>query len=285
MYKNRANSILTSLKRYSKVKKEIEYKSTLPEEAHRILNKGRFQTALKMYQLCLEKQPDDFMLNAGIGLTYTEMGQHAKALEFYDKALTCRVIESRMPKFWFHKGRTHMEIGEYEKALKCFESAYDLDPHNFLALLNQGAMWAELGHTEKALDAYNKLLMNSQFIPSPLDSPIMTGVFYNRGQMLDKLEHYGEALKNYDEALSLLRARKWKFADFGMNKDHYIKEIYGRKLAILQKLERSDEIRQLEKKLEQDLALKPKQKGDFTKENFKKKVATKIKKSNKLHEE
>ena len=77
---------------------------------------------------------------------------HNKALKSIDKARSeINTIERKMqvhtenPKLWFRLGVAHLNIGEVERAIECFDKTIEMDPSNPDAHARRGTAMESLG--------------------------------------------------------------------------------------------------------------------------------------------
>ena len=59
---------------------------------------------------------------------------------------------------WYKKGYEFGEVGEYKKALECYDKALEMDPNFIMAWISKGNMFRELGKPEEAVECYDKAL-------------------------------------------------------------------------------------------------------------------------------
>ncbi len=115
----------------------------------------------------------------------------------YTRALAAaeEVVELRgAPSDWMAKGKTEIEIGQFEEALASYEKAVELDAEDGVAWRDRGdALW-NLGRHEEALASYEKAV--------ELDAE--DGLAWrDRGFALWNLGRHEEALASYEKAVEL----------------------------------------------------------------------------------
>lgn len=145
----------------------------------RAFRQGQFDVALNYYQDVLtsieesiQNQPEEiqsiaqFTLTA-LGITFTEIGQHAMAQQYYQRSISlARVLNNpeRLGYLYLNLGVTHYFLREYNASRDCFLQGYMLaDRLQHLELLtqiiyNQGVLASARGHHKKALRLLNSAL-------------------------------------------------------------------------------------------------------------------------------
>ena len=113
---------------------------------------------LQQTYLRLEKKPDRNAL--------LEKGQKYKEEVQFEKAIGCfdMIIQTNQDQNgWVHylKGCSLMELGSYEDAVECFESALELDPEGDTYRLDLGRALYELGRLGEARSAFQPLAKHS----------------------------------------------------------------------------------------------------------------------------
>ncbi len=90
------------------------------------------------------------------------------------------------------EGQSLADGGEFDKAVKCFETALVLQPDSADALAKMGAVFDKLGRADEALQCYDRAIA--------LDES-MTIAYLNKGGLFNRLARYDEALRCYEQAL------------------------------------------------------------------------------------
>ncbi len=101
---------------------------------------------------------------------------------------------------WYYKGITEYDKGEYEKGIAYMKNGLEKDktavnaPDAYLYI---GLCYDELGLFKKEIEQYDRIiLLYPQYAYLYL-------AFYNKGAVLDSLNHYEEALAEYEKAIRL----------------------------------------------------------------------------------
>jgi tetratricopeptide (TPR) repeat protein len=106
----------------------------------------------------------------GLGLAYAGLGEHARAIEFYDKALDLfratgnadarwgeGVYLSNLGESWRASGDARKAITFHEEALRINREVGDINSEGY-ALGNLGKAYADLGEHERALEYFDRNL-------------------------------------------------------------------------------------------------------------------------------
>lgn len=113
---------------------------------------------LQQTDLMLEEKPDRNAL-LDKGQKYKEEVQFEKAIGCFDMIIQTNQDQNG----WVHylKGCSLMELGSYEDAVECFESALKLDPEGDTYRLDLGRALYELGRLGEARSAFQPLAKHS----------------------------------------------------------------------------------------------------------------------------
>lgn len=119
-----------------------------------------------------------------------------------------------------HRGLSHAENGDYDKALADYDRALQLDPKDAVALTNRGNIYRDDEEYERALADYDAAL---QFAPDDGD------VHYSRALVLIELREYDRAIADFDRAVALKPDFATAYIDRGIT--HVSRGSYDRALA------------------------------------------------------
>ncbi len=93
-----------------------------------------------------------------------------------------------------HRGVDYGKLGQYQLAIRDFNTTISIDHHYTKAYYNLGMAYAYLGHYQLAIEKYNTAIQ--------LD-PDYTDAYYNRGIVNYTLGHYESAIEDYNQAIRL----------------------------------------------------------------------------------
>jgi tetratricopeptide (TPR) repeat protein len=141
---------------------------------------GRLQDAIHDYSRALELKPSDILSLSGRGQVLAEAGEHRRALEDLDLALSALKIASTPDSSWtkwyeqieafVHNGRGFAlaGLGEHGPAIDEFEVSISLSPENAWVYHNRAQVYDLAGNREKASADYQKALTNKKPPLSPI---------------------------------------------------------------------------------------------------------------------
>lgn len=117
---------------------------------------GRFDKAIEFYKQGIALKPDDFQANVVIANAYFDSGKFEDAEGYYTKALDLnpKDVNARTD-----LGATFVERAnpDYERSLKEFRTALEMDPKNEPALYYLGIAYLRKGDVENAKKALSDL--------------------------------------------------------------------------------------------------------------------------------
>lgn len=140
----------------------------------------------------LQDYPDSRRAYFNRALHYFKQQNYGPALADLDRAL---LITPNYVEALEYRGRTHLALGDNQKAYTDFNHWVNIDPQNGSAYSLQGLSLFRLDRTQEALAAYNQAL---QLDPNDFN------VWTNRGTLyFNKLKNYQQALSDFNQAISL----------------------------------------------------------------------------------
>ena len=83
----------------------------------------------------------------GAGNAYSYIGEHAKAIADYDKAIE---LKPEYPKAYYRRGMAYAKNAEYAKAIADYNEVIQRDPEHADAYRSRGEAWHHLKEQEKA---------------------------------------------------------------------------------------------------------------------------------------
>lgn len=126
--------------------------------AIREVDQGHHETALKYFNLALEKNSRNEITYYNRGNLWSRMGQMDYAINDYSKALEINkefqeAYENR-GLVWFQKGNYEFAISDYTKALQLnIPDSEKIPPY-----AKRAYTWSKLGNYEKAIDDYSEII-------------------------------------------------------------------------------------------------------------------------------
>jgi tetratricopeptide (TPR) repeat protein len=130
------------------------------------------------------------------GLVLEARGDYVEAIASYDVALSRRPEKLAACEIWHDQGNAFQYgLGEYEKALVCYDRALQLNPKQDQVWQNRAnALLYGLSLPAEALGSYNKVLAIDT------DNHL---AWRNRGNALLELRRFEDAVASYDRAIAI----------------------------------------------------------------------------------
>jgi predicted Zn-dependent protease len=124
-------------------------------DAERSFHRGRYEEAASMFEAYTASEPDNAWGQYMLGLSNWKIGQHTRALEAFDAALT---LDPSHRKSLLNSARVLLEISRPEDALERVDRALAIEPLSAEGLRLKGRAQHELGRIPEAIDAYERAL-------------------------------------------------------------------------------------------------------------------------------
>jgi serine/threonine protein kinase len=170
---------------------ELEYDvETFLEHGEKLLDSGKFEAALRIFELAIEFEPSSIMWSLH-GYTLNKLGKDEEAIFSFDCALNFEIND---PIDWQNRGNSLHNLGRYEEALLSYERALEFKANNRAIWFNYAYALSELGRYEEAIIHYDLALEIQREDHN---------AWKERGNALDKLGRYQEAIDSYDYALRI----------------------------------------------------------------------------------
>jgi tetratricopeptide (TPR) repeat protein len=159
-----------------------------------------------------------------LGVTYRNLGEPCKAIEFYERALTIarKMQDNRNEGIWLgNLGLAYADLGETRQAIEFYERALAIaqeigDRRSEGADLgNLGLAYADLGETRKAIEFYEQQLVIIREIRNRRSEGNALG---NLGIAYENLGEPRKAIEYHEQALAIAREigdRRGEGADLG----------------------------------------------------------------------
>ena len=129
-----------------------------------------------IWQDCLRKSPSSVMVHYEIGMSFAKKERYEEAIPFFKKA---SLLESESNgKGWNspalnNLGNCYYVLGRLSEAEQTWQSAYQKNPDNIVALYNIGMVEDRLGDYDMAVKYYKEFLRRS---PPPLPQQVVSRV-------------------------------------------------------------------------------------------------------------
>ena len=86
------------------------------------------------------------------GLTYDILGEHRRAIEDYDTAISLDPSDAIA---YTSRGLAYTNLGEFRRAIEDYDTAISLDPNDTIAYRNKGEAYDTLGEHRRAIRDYD----------------------------------------------------------------------------------------------------------------------------------
>lgn len=148
---------------------------------------------------------DHFPLNKGtwfgLGLAYSWLDKHEKAIEAYQYALT---IDDAISTAYFNIANSYFDMGLTEQAMDNYRKAYELDENDYSAINGIGDCYAMLENYSEALYYYQQaLLVAPNYVNSLLG---VISILRETGRMDEARIFVDKAFKQNPQSFELLFA-------------------------------------------------------------------------------
>lgn len=144
-------------------------KIKLLQEANELFRQGEaeyekedYEAAIKKFEKCLAKDPENADAQFNIGVCYTDLGEPEKALEAYRKTLA---IDPYYHHAYFNMGRIYHLRKDFVEAVVYYEKALAEDPYSPDLLYNYAHAVMESGRVQDAVDAWGRYLTIAEPLP------------------------------------------------------------------------------------------------------------------------
>jgi len=118
-----------------------------------LLNNGRFEEALALFELAIRRDAQNVRARLGAGSALVRIGEVEKALAHVEQALH---IAPRELKVLAVSGHCLQQLGRVDEARKTFEYALAIDPQDRVILYDFACFWAVAGDEDRCRDYLTK---------------------------------------------------------------------------------------------------------------------------------
>ncbi len=182
-------------------------------------NRGEYERTITYIKNALEKEAkweDKAEALLYMALSYDELHMTEEAIKYYDRIINEYPDYSNLYLIWYDKGTNLYERSMYKKAAHAFEQGILLNAEDGDLNYNMGLNYEALKDHSKALSCYEKTLQKSPDDPD---------AWRRKGEMLQELDRYDDALIAFNEAI----------------KRHEDEDVWFSKGEVLQELKRYDD--------------------------------------------
>ncbi|MBH68454.1 MAG: hypothetical protein CMM58_08885 [Rhodospirillaceae bacterium] len=157
-------------------------------EYHR--TQGNFSAAANCFGKIIEISPKNTSALNCLGMTYHQMGQTSKAIDFMEKAIK---YDDRQPEYYTNLGKVFQTAGKPKEAENAYRKALTINRDFVAALINMGVILLEREQTKSAITALDRALL---LAPENADAILaLADAKKASGQVLEALELYIDATK------------------------------------------------------------------------------------------
>ncbi|MGM0650805.1 MAG: tetratricopeptide repeat protein [Bacteroidota bacterium] len=153
----------------------------------------------------ISKDKDNHYAWYSLGLYYYEKGDYENAIKHYNTAID---LNSNNYEYYANRGGTYTKMQEYEKALKDFNKAISLNPGNHTAYNNRGAIFLKAGKPEKALSDFKKALSLKPGYPEAAKNLEDTKEMLHSVKSDDGKEKPNKALSDYHNEVGMEKVKQ-----------------------------------------------------------------------------
>ncbi|PSB28428.1 tetratricopeptide repeat protein [Stenomitos frigidus] len=182
-----------------------EQDTLLRQKALYEIKQGNYDTAIALFSLLIDRNPQSVNDYNNRGLLYFQNGQFVYALADYNTALQ---LNPRLAKVYNNRANCHASMGRPMEALFDYETALDLNPANTHARINQGITFRELEMYEHAIETFDLALQFDQMLSgsssAPTKSSIAGHIYAQRGRTSHLAGDWNYAVADYRRALAVL---------------------------------------------------------------------------------
>ncbi|MCP4023799.1 MAG: tetratricopeptide repeat protein [Desulfobacteraceae bacterium] len=155
------------------------------------LRSGDLSSAKSLYQIILEKDPDNVEANHLLGVVSYQVGENDTAVKLIRKAVS---IQPECANAHMDLGIIFEKLGRPVEAVESYKKVLQINPKDVRAFLNIGNVFMRLAHFDKAIVNYRQALaIHPEYVEA----------YSNLGNALEKKGELETALAYYKKALSI----------------------------------------------------------------------------------
>lgn len=150
-----------------------------------------WRSELTLWQDVVKKSPQKSRPNLNLGRAYNDIGDHEKALFYYNKAIS---LDPQNRKAYNNRGLLYFRAGKIDHALADLNRAIELESNYYEALLNRANLYVSTGRDDLAMADYDFIL---------IANPDYGMAYVNRGSLLAKHKKFDQAIEDLNKAEQL----------------------------------------------------------------------------------
>ncbi|CCB64746.1 MULTISPECIES: tetratricopeptide repeat protein [unclassified Hyphomicrobium] len=143
---------------------ETQRAQHLADKANRAYGSGEYKTAVELYSVLLQLQPNDARVFYNRANSYSKLDEFDRALADYTAAI------ARAPDFaaaLVNRGSLHFRAKRFDEALSDYDTAAKIRPDDRFIAYNRGLILAQQGRLEEANKAFDRVLeVSSTYAPA-----------------------------------------------------------------------------------------------------------------------
>jgi tetratricopeptide (TPR) repeat protein len=216
-------SQLLSLLKYRKV-------YDLPTKAVDCYNKKDYKTAATLSEKCIEAFPEQQEWYRIAISSYLYENQAKEAVRIQD-SYSEKFEDSFEEIDFLHLGSVEICRDDFKKSLEAFEKAYAINQNNIYTFNGIGFVLSMLGEHEKAIEQFNKALLEESHFEEIYTTTLTAHIYCNRGYTKFELGQIEEGLADTQKSLELDATNAYVYRNFGLyyfytNDHHKANEFY-----------------------------------------------------------
>jgi len=127
-----------------------------------------------------------------MNMTYRQIDVWKDSITLWSHQI--ELFPGRVAVAYYNRGFAYDDRGDYQKAIKDYNTAISIDPKSVISYNNRGAAYIKIGNHQEAIKDYSMAIsLNSKYAEA----------YNNRGFAYSSLDNHQEAIKDYSMAISL----------------------------------------------------------------------------------
>ncbi|BAZ91003.1 TPR repeat-containing protein [Raphidiopsis curvata NIES-932] len=137
--------------------------SNLLSQGNGLLDIGRYEEALQLYNRAIEIEKDSVPSWVNRGNALLSLKRYEEALKSYNRAIALRPNKNQA---WYNRGNALSALGRYEEAIRSYNESIVIEPNKFEAWINKGIALTKLGRYQEGLASYNQAISINPNFPT-----------------------------------------------------------------------------------------------------------------------